>query len=253
MIRGLFDYRDWSIRRAAAVGAEQALQEATLVFGRSMVRGFVLACVPRWPPMEDDEDLVDDGNALPSVHDPDRRPAMCVFLHIGAFFWVWARHRHRRVEMASSRREIGHFRVAERPVPKPAGPDTEWTVPTHLRGPSNDDIYEAIIADDVAILPLVIRPAIPWNLIRPGIEALEADAAALDAGLSIDALADGPLWRCAERPNGWPESWGAGCAFLRATDEVWDERLAWIDRRLRGEPMDADVDVALVARAWTYG
>lgn len=251
-VGGIFDYRDWAERRAAKVGARQALDDAVLVLGRAMVRGFILACVPRWPPAEEDADLVDEEDGQPPVHDPEMRQVWRVFLHLGGFFWAWARHPNHRAGLAVAWREIRESIEAERKAMKPRSFIAEWTVPPHLRGPTDYDIYDAVVAEDVAILRLVIRPAIGWNLLFPGLNALEADAAALEAGMPAVVLSDGPLWLCAERPNGWPESWSNGCDLLRSADAGWDETLAWIDRRLRGEPMEAAGDVALFARVWTY-
>lgn len=251
-IGGIFDYRDWADRRAAKVGARLAFDEAVLVLGRAMVRGFVLACVPRWPPAEEDADLVDDQDGLPPIHDPERRWAWRYFLHMGGFFWVWERHPNHRAEMASAWREIRLSLEAERRVSRSNQNYTDWTVPSRLRGPSNDDIFDAIVAEDVAILRDVVRPAIPWSFVHPGLVALEADATALEAGMPSVELSDGPLWICAERPNGWPESWNSGCDLLRTAEQGWEESLAWIDRRLRGDPMDAAIDVALFGRVWAY-
>jgi hypothetical protein len=252
-VGGIFDYRDWADRRAAKVGVRRALDEAVLVFGRAMVRGFVLACVPRWPPVAEDADLVDDEDRLPPIHVPEQRGAWRHILHVGGFFWVWERHANHRAEMASAWRGIRLALEAERRVSRPNRHDMEWTVPFLLRGPSNDDIFDAIVAEDAAILRDVVRPAIPWSLVHPGLVALEADATALEAGMPSDVLSDGPLWICAERPNGWPESWSRGCDLLRTAEPGWEASLAWIDRRLRGEPMDAATDAALFGRVWTYG
>lgn len=251
-IGGLFDYREWSERRAAEVGARRALDEAVLVFGRAMVRGFVLACVPMWPAPEGEEDFADDGG-LPAIHDPDRREFWTGLLHIGGLFWNWARHPPRRTEITSSWPTVVRSVEERRRSPRPRGHYTEWVVAPHLRGPSAADVYDGILAEDVTVLPDVIRPAIAWNLVFPGLVALEADAEAFDTGMSVEVLADGPLWLCAERPNGWPESWSSSCDLLRSSEADWAAPLAWIDGRLRGDPMDAATDVALFARAWPRG